>query len=385
MTDKILKILLVEDNTGDARFVKETLTDIKDQQFELIHFKFLNPALELLANTYFDIILLDLSLPDESGINTLNRTHSAAPNIPIIVLTGFDDHELALKALQKGAQDYLVKDNLESDLLSRSIRYAIERARILAEQKKLEEKQSQLVTELKKANIELKELNEIKSNFVSMVSHEFRTPLTVILAASNILKSYNERMTDEQKISRLDKIQKEIKYMTQLLNDVLIIGSVESGNFFFKPDILDLKKLCREIIEEVTITDDSKPKVIFSCTGEIRKVNMSEKIIRHIVMNLLSNAIKYNHVDSNVYFDLIYGTDEVIFCFKDEGIGIIEEDMEKLFEPFYRSSNVGDIHGTGLGLTIVDKAVKAHNGSIKVYNNTGAGTTFKVTIPINLN
>ncbi|RYX91694.1 response regulator, partial [bacterium] len=148
MFNKIIKTLLVEDNPGDARLVKEALIDAQDAQFELTHFDRLRPALEELKKTNFDIILLDLSLPDETGLKTLYRTHSEAPNIPIVVLTGLSDHELALKALQEGAQDYLVKGQVESDLLSRSIRYAIERAQILEARKESEEKYRSLTDDV---------------------------------------------------------------------------------------------------------------------------------------------------------------------------------------------------------------------------------------------
>jgi PAS domain S-box-containing protein len=512
MFNKTIKTLLIEDKAGDARLVREALIDAKDAEFELTHFERLTPALELLSNQEIDIVLLDLFLPDESGLKTLDRIHMTAPNVPIVVLTGMDDHDLALRALQEGAQDYLVKGNVESDLLSRSIRYAIERAQILASRRESEEKyrsltddvldssmvgifildsesrvvwvnksvelyfglsrseiigqdkknlvhekikfifddpedfcekvlysyynpvqeqkfechilpmeernerwlehfsqpiysglyaggriehytditerkisekrQLQLVSELETANIELKALSELKSRFVSMVSHEFRTPLTAIFAASDLLKRYSERMTDEQKVVRLDKIQREIKHMIQLLEDILIIGRAEAGKLPFKPEIIDLKSLCQEIIEEIKVTYDSTHEIIFSCIGNAIPVSLDEKIIRHIVTNLLSNAVKYSPNDTSIYFDLVFNADSIIFNVKDEGIGIPNEDLKRLFEPFHRATNVGDVFGTGLGLAIVKKAVDAHGGTITVNNNIDKGTTFSVTVPL---
>ena len=511
MFNKIIRTLLVEDNPGDARLVKEALMDAQDAQFELTHFDRLRPALEELKKRDFDIILLDLSLPDETGLKTLYRTHLEVPNIPIVVLTGLADHELALKALQEGAQDYLVKGQVESDLLSRSIRYAIERAQILEARKVSEEKyrsltddvldssavglfiidaeskvvwvnksvelyfglsreqiigkdkkfltenklkdifenpedfklksftyaddktqvqnfechilgndkiqnrwlqhfsqpiysglytggriehytditdrknyeqmQHRLVSQLEKANHELKALSELKSSFVSMVSHEFRTPLTAIMAASDLLKRYSDRMTVEQKEMRLNKIQREIKHMVQLLEDILVIGRAEAGKFPFNPEYLNIKSICDDIIEEVKVTYNSTHEIDFLCRNERDQVFADEKIIRHITTNLLSNAVKYSPKGSNVLFYLDFGR-EITFTIKDKGIGIPKDDLKNLFEPFHRATNVGDVYGTGLGLAIVKKAVEAHSGDIKVESQTGEGTTFTVTIPV---
>lgn len=513
MFNKIIKTLLVEDNPGDARLVKEALIDAQDAQFELVHFDRLKPALEELKKKTFDIILLDLSLPDETGLKTLYRAHTEAPNVPIVVLTGLSDHELALKALQEGAQDYLVKGQVESDLLSRSIRYAIERAQILearkeseekyrsltddvldsslvgffiidanynvvwvnksvelyfglpreqiigkdkkilvetklkyifenpddfearslsfldnkeqvqtfechilesenveerwlqhfsqpiysglyaggriehytdiTERKNFEERQLQLVSQLEKANVELKALSELKSRFVSMVSHEFRTPLTAIMAASDLLKRYNDRMTPEQKEARLNKIQKEIKHMVQLLEDILVIGRAEAGKFPYNPDYINIREICEDIIEEVKVTYNSTHEIDFVCINPKEKIYADEKIIRHITTNLLSNAVKYSPQGSMIQFYLNFD-DGITFEFKDKGIGIPPEDLKSLFEPFHRATNVGDVYGTGLGLAIVKKAVEAHGGEIDVKSKSGEGTTFTVSIPIKI-
>ena len=373
MFNRAIKTLLVEDNPGDARLVREALIEAKDAHFELTHFERLAPALKMLTDEEVDIVLLDLSLPDESGLKTLDRTHSAAPNVPIVVLTGLDDHELALRALQEGAQDYLVKGKVESDLLTRSIRYAIERAQILAARREGEEKYKSLSNELEKANIELKELSELKSRFVSMVSHEFRTPLTAIFAASDLLKRYSDRMTQDQKTARLDKIQKEIKHMIQLLDDILIIGRAEAGKFPFNPEHLNIKELIDEIIEEVKVTYSSEHKINFQFNGKEEKVHIDEKILRHIVTNILSNAVKYSPNDSTIHFNLNVNKTNIILVFKDEGIGIPPDEIKRLFEPFHRATNVGDVFGTGLGLAIVKQLVEPQGGTISEKSKNDQG------------
>lgn len=155
MKDGPLKVLLVEDNPGDARLVREALAEVRGARFALTHVDCLAPALKQLAAGDMDVILLDLSLPDASGLETLSKTHAAAPGVPIVVLTGLDDEEVALKAVHEGAQDYLVKGHMEGRLLTRSLGYAIERQRLLTELQALRQREKE---EAEKALAEQKAL-----------------------------------------------------------------------------------------------------------------------------------------------------------------------------------------------------------------------------------
>ncbi len=235
--------------------------------------------------------------------------------------------------------------------------------------------------ELRNALEKEKELNELKSRFISTVSHEFRTPLSTILAASETIKEYSNRMTPESKVRHIDKIQNQVTRMTGLLNDVLTISRTETIGLKLDPMILDVDKFCKDIVEEMrTIAGTHLIRYEFS--GETRRINADEELLRRITINLLSNAIKYSSGDNPVDMEVIHQGEKIIFRVRDYGIGIPDEDQKHLFEIFHRASNVGTIQGTGLGLAIVKRAVDAHNGTISFESVVGKGTTFEVEIPV---
>lgn len=244
------------------------------------------------------------------------------------------------------------------------------------------------ITERKRAEVDIqnalakeKELGELKSRFVTMTSHEFRTPMATILSSTELLEHYSHRWSEEKKLGHLQRIQSAIKQMTGLLNDVLLVGKAEAGKLEFKPVPLDFVQFCRDLVEEIQLTT-SNHTIAFQAQATDTHACMDEKILRHILTNLLSNAIKYSPQSSTVHFDIVCNWDTATFQVQDEGIGIPVEDQAQLFNSFHRASNVGNISGTGLGLAIVKKSVDLHGGSIAVQSKLGAGTTFTVTLPL---
>ncbi|WP_287252847.1 MULTISPECIES: ATP-binding sensor histidine kinase [unclassified Moorena] len=227
-----------------------------------------------------------------------------------------------------------------------------------------------------------KELTELKSRFISMTSHEFRTPLTTIMGVTEIFKYYSQNWTDEKKQNYLDRIQVNVKHMLHMLDDVLVVNKANAGKLKFNPAPLNLLEFCRDLVEDIELGIDTQQSIVFSIQCECPEVNFDEKLLRHILINLLSNATKYSPNDSTINFDLICQQEEVIFKIKDQGIGIPEEDQKQLFESFHRCNNVGNIPGTGLGLAIVKQSVEVHGGEITVNSQVGIGTTFTVTIPL---
>jgi PAS domain S-box-containing protein len=225
------------------------------------------------------------------------------------------------------------------------------------------------------------ELNQLKTRFVSMVSHEFRTPLAVIQTASELMLQYSDRMTEEQKRRELDHVLGGVEQMVELLDDVLVISRTEAGKLEFSPEPLDLQALCQGILAELRQTIGGAHHLEFSVTGECTDVVMDSKLLHHVIDNLLSNAIKYSPANSTVTFDLTCQWDQATLVIRDEGIGIPRADQVHLFETFHRAANVGTIPGTGLGLAIVKQAVQLHGGTITFESVEGAGTTFVVTIP----
>ncbi|NHC34641.1 sensor histidine kinase [Scytonema millei] len=235
--------------------------------------------------------------------------------------------------------------------------------------------------EVEQALVKEKELSELKSRFVSMTFHEFRTPLTAILSSAELLEDYGAIWHEEKKRHHLQRIQTQVKHMTSLLNDVLVMGKAEAGKLECQVTPIDLFQWCRSLVEEVQLITKTH-EIVFHSQGKAEIVRLDEKLLRHILTNLLSNAIKYSPSATEVNFDLIWEPNQIIFQVRDRGIGIPASDRENLFDSFHRATNVGNIAGTGLGLAIVKKAVETHQGEIWFETQVGMGTKFIVAIPL---
>jgi hypothetical protein len=240
----------------------------------------------------------------------------------------------------------------------------------------------QLEDYLKVALEKEKELNELKSRFVSMTSHEFRTPLSTILSSCELLEHYRHKWTEEKQLTHLHRIQTAVKRMTEMLNDILIIGKAEAGRLDFVPKLFDIVAYCRTLVEEVQL-NPTNHQVYFISEHEYMSCYMDDKLLAHILSNLISNAIKYSPVSSPVQVKFYCQDDRAVFEVQDWGIGIPPEDITHLFESFYRAKNVGNILGTGLGLAIVKKCVDICQGEIFVSSKLGVGTVFTVNLPLN--
>jgi PAS domain S-box-containing protein len=235
--------------------------------------------------------------------------------------------------------------------------------------------------EIRKALEQEKELNELKSRFVSMVSHEFRNPLNAISASAQILERFGDKWDKEKQSDFFRRIKGSVDRMTQLLDDVLLLGRAGVGKLQFNPASVDLENLCRHLVEEIKLSTGNKHAIAFGIQGQCTTVDMDENLLRYILSNLLSNAIKYSPAGGTVQFELFCQDAAVIFQIQDEGIGIPAEDVGQLFTSFHRAKNVGSIPGTGLGLAIVKQCVDLHGGAIAVASEVGVGTTFTVTLP----
>lgn len=378
----ILKILLIEDNLAEARLLEEFLKQTQSKQFTLVHVKRLGEAVKELNKSTYDVILLDLTLPDSEGLSSLPILISLVPSVPIVVLTNTNDEKLAIEAVRRGAQDYLVKRHVSVDVLVRSLCYAIERKQVLetlrADNQTLETRVQERTNELVKA----KEINQFKSEFVSMLSHDIRNPLNTILLAAGLLQNDDDKVTKEKKLSHYQLIRSAIKNMAHLLDEASFIGKADSDKLECELMVMNLSAFCREIVAENQLAAGEKHvTLIFTVHGELEEALADESLLRHILGNLLNNAIKYSLPSGTVLFELIRQEKTVIFRIQDSGIGIPKEDQKQLFQPFHRADNVGKIPGTGLGLAIVKKCVDRHKGEILVSSQEGVGTTFTVTLP----
>jgi PAS domain S-box-containing protein len=246
------------------------------------------------------------------------------------------------------------------------------------------------ITHRKKAELEIKnalkkekEVNELKSKFISMVSHEFRTPLAAILSSSDLLDLYWDKWTTEKRSSLLLKIKKSIKDLIEMLNDVTEINRAESGKVKINNERINVVSFLNELLEELYSGYPQHPKVQLKISENNIFAITDKKLLRQIFVNLISNAIKYTDINKNIYISLIINNATLVFSVKDEGIGIPEEDAKYLFEPFMRSKNAVKIKGTGLGLSITKRAVELLNATIEFESRENYGSTFVVKIPTN--
>ena len=235
--------------------------------------------------------------------------------------------------------------------------------------------------ETRAALLRQRELNDLRSRFVAMTSHEFRTPLATILSAQDILKNYNERLPDDQKKELFEMIEAGVQRMTRMIERVLLVGKVEAQMLDFIPRKTDLKRLCAELVSEARVQQpDGSLMVTLAFAEEVRAEMFDEQLLRQILGNLLSNAVKYSPHGGEVRLSVYPQGSQTVFEIADQGIGIPADEIDHLFESFHRASNVGSIQGTGLGLAIVRQSALVHGGTVEVVSTLGVGTCFTVRL-----
>lgn len=360
-----LKLLIVEDEMIIAEDMAESLRRLGYEVPAVVPSGEL--AIAKAADIKPDLVLMDINLQgDMDGIETATRIR-ADFQIPVIFLTAYADSQTLERAKEAEPFGYLLKPFEDRDLQT-TIEIAVKRNQAEAAMRMAWQKEQ--------------ELTELKSRFLSMAAHDFRTPLTTIQSSTELLQNYSHKWSEDKKQLHYNRIKNAIVSMTQLLDDVLLVGKGEAGKLEFKPQPLDLQGFCQEIIEEMQQSDQNSHLILAEFSGDCQGAIMDEKLLRPVLTNLLSNAIKYSPPGSPVRFQLQCQDHQAIFQIQDSGIGISTEDQEKLFEPFYRATNVGDVSGTGLGLTIVKKCTEVHKGTVKVHSEIGGGTTFTVMLPL---
>ncbi|HEY9736003.1 MAG TPA: ATP-binding protein [Trichocoleus sp.] len=225
-----------------------------------------------------------------------------------------------------------------------------------------------------------KELGELKLQFFSMISHEFRTPLSLIMGSAQLLEESIKPVVEEKRLKNLYRIQTSARLMTQLLNDILTLARAEAGRLECNPSLVEVQSFCLNLVEDVQLSYESQHSIKFIQRGSQTHAWVDEKLLYSIISNLLSNAIKYSPSDKDIHVVLNCEADQIIFQVKDEGIGIPSEELPRLYDPFSRGRSASGIAGTGLGLAVVKKCLDLHQGTIAVESEVGVGTTFTVTI-----
>ncbi|HWB94510.1 MAG TPA: ATP-binding protein [Puia sp.] len=235
--------------------------------------------------------------------------------------------------------------------------------------------------DLNRALVRERELNEMKSRFVTMASHEFKTPLSVILSSTNLIERYNGPEMADNRLRHIHRIKSNLNNLKQLLNDFLSVEKLEEGIVRNDPARTDLVKMAEETIQDMEEACMDGQRIELEVRGEAQDVLMDQHLLRNILNNLLSNAIKYSPASSLIRFRVEFTYDWVRFSVADQGIGIPEKDQPHLFERFFRASNTGGVPGTGLGLSIVMRYLDLMGGTISVESQPATGSTFTITLP----
>src|SRR5580692_2846908 len=371
MKEKALQVLLVEDNAGDARLLREMFSKEKPDSFELTHLLRMSEALIHLAKGRVDIVLLDMGLPDGHGIDTVRRAHAAAPGVPLIVLTGLNDEVLAAEAMKEGAQDYLIKGQIENRALPRALRHAIERHRMQTETDLIRTHQM-----------------KFQDEFLSHVSHELRSPLTAIYQFVTILL---DRLAGELNLEQdeyLEIILRNVKQLQSMINDLLEVTRVQAG----KPAI---ELQCTAVSDAIAYTVDTLQGAAtakgITLTSDVDcrlpSVSADPTRIRQILIILVDNAVKFTPTGGAVKVHAgVFEKDPgfLLVEVSDTGCGITPEMTERIFEHLYQISDPGQAgrKGLGLGLYISKELVTRQGGKIWVNSEPEKGSHFFFTVPI---
>ncbi len=351
----MLHILLIEDDEDDALWVKHVLQKRKGE-FVLAWAERVTLGLELLKKNQYDLVVSDLNLPDGYGLEIYEKIAEARPQVPVILLTGnVREESLAIEALQKGAQDYLLKGKIEPEGFIRALRYAVERKRLLL----------------------------LRDEFVNIVSHELRNPLGVLQeSVSQIREGLAGPVTEAQK-NILEIAQRKIQGLRRTTSELLDMAKIESGKLNLKKSEFDLNLLVQEV------TGFFKPLALGrKLTLEAKLpaapvvVEADRQLIEQVYTNLINNALKFTERGS-ITLSLTAEAGLVLCRISDTGQGIAPEDMPKVFGKFEQFSAVSAAEfGTGLGLYICRRIVAAHGGTLSVQSTLGSGTTFLFALPL---
>jgi signal transduction histidine kinase len=371
MNDKTLHVLLVEDNAGDARLLREMFRKEEVDSFQLTHLLRMSDAEAHLAKGGVDIVLLDMGLPDAHGMETVRRAHAAAPNVPLIVLTGLDDEALAAEAMKEGAQDYLIKGQIENRALPRALRHAIERQRM------------QVETDL----VRILQL-QLKDEFLSHVSHELRSPLTSIYSFSSIIADGLAGETNPQQDEYLQIILRNVNQLQAMIEDLLMVMQAQTGKLTVEPLQTSVADAVVYAIDTLNRAAAAKGvTVTFNPSATLRSAYADPTRLRQIMTILVDNAIKFTPTGGAVKVNVQLFEDDPAFLrveVSDTGRGISPKNAERIFERLYQVSDSGEAgrNGLGLGLYIAQDLVARQGGKIWVTSELQQGSHFSFTVPV---
>jgi signal transduction histidine kinase len=369
-----MRLLLVEDSRTAVKMVEGLLAEEEERQasrFDLTVAGTLAAAEAALRRDSFDLILLDLTLPDSYGLDTVDTIVATAPRTPVVVLTSTADEKLGLQALKKGAQDFLVKDETYRKVLVRSVRYAY--LRNLAEQ------------EIREARDMAEFATSSKSSFIANLSHELRTPLNAIIGFSELMLAEIHAPLAGKHREYTTDIHNSGRYLLGLIGTVLDMSKIEAQKIELRDQALDLGQLIGDTVSGLRDVEGALDRLTTEVAPGLPAFRGDWTKMRQILNNLVSNALKYSPEGGPVTVRLIQDPEsgDLILTVADAGIGIPSEQIEGVLRPFNRTtvSRARQIEGTGLGLPLTKGLVEAHDGTLTLDSELHVGTTVTVRLP----
>lgn len=362
-----LKILLIDDDEDDAILFKSIVKKIPDNNFTVDWVNNYDRAHEEISRSAHDVYVIDYRLGAKSGTDFLLEFDVVSRRQPFIILTGAADGQLEQKAMKLGAADYLVKGAFDEQLLFRVLSYSIQRKAM--ESQRIEQ---------------LMEVNRSKDEFIAVASHELRTPATAVKQYLGMVMQGFAGDLNEQQLSFLDQAYESNERQLRIIDDILRVARLDLDKLTINPAKIDVASIVRSVADDIGPLAEKRQQTIeLTAPEEPAWVMGDELYIRMALANVIDNASKYSHEGGNVSVSIERKSDRIQIEVTDDGVGIAEEDMDKLFVKFSRIHNPLSIQrgGTGLGLYWSREIIEIHHGRIAVKSETGVGTTFTVVLP----
>ena len=386
-----LRVLLVEDNPDHAALAKKAIQSSKDYKYSVTLCTSVEDAIEILktGSEPIHMILSDYHLPGKTGIEFLEWLTSENIRIPFVMMTGAGDEKTAVRAMQGGAYNYIVKDDVYLSVLPHVvdetfIKYLAENEKIRYE-REIREKN----VALEKANRELKKLDQLKSDFIASVSHDIRTPLNSMQESIALILDGVVDVQQEKGKRVLEIAKRSIGRLSVMINDLLDFSKLEAGKLRLHIESCDVQILIDEVLGSLkSLADKKKVKFHFDPLNEFPKVACDPERMIQVLTNLVGNAIKFTPENGTISVFLVQAlNDRVQIVVADTGIGIAKEDLGRVFDRFeqVKGANPKDVKGTGLGLSICQELIKLHNGDIWAESELGKGSRFIISLPIRQN
>jgi len=358
-----MQLLVVEDDEIDIEAVRHCLAG-EAHRYQVTPATRLSTALALLNRESFDIVLLDLSLPDADGLDLVDRMVEACEDVPIVVLSGLQDQAVATDAVRRGVQDYLLKEDLDAGLLKRSLRYAVERHHLKQE-----------------ANA----ASHAKSELLRNMSHEMRTPLTAIIGFAQVMKDDGESLDTAARGEFLSTILQSGSHLLELIDDMLDLAKIEANRIDLANDEVDVSKVVTDVLAMMKTRCEAKNLKLVADIDQLAPtlVYADERRLRQILLNLVNNAQKFSDA-GNITIRVAVETSnlanhfEVRFEVEDNGIGIAPDKLESIYEPFQQidGTMTRSREGAGLGLAICQRFAELMGGKLEVQSEVGQGSKF---------